>query len=53
MLLLTVIAPKTKTIEADINKSSFNKSLNNKFPYVGKFKTTDTIILPDFKNAST
>ena len=46
---ITVIAPSTNTMVADINISSTNKALNNNGPSVGRFNTTDTIILPDIR----
>jgi len=47
---ITVITPNTKTMLADINKSSTNKALNSKGPSVGRFNTTDTMMLPDIRN---
>jgi len=49
---ITVIAPKTKTIDANINRSSVNNAMSNKGPSVGRFKTTDTMMLPDNKKGS-
>ena len=46
---MTVMAPRTRTIVADINKSSTNNALNSKGPSVGRFNTTDTMMLPDIK----
>ena len=46
---ITVIAPSTNTMVADINISSTNKALNNNGPSVGRFNTTDKIILPDIR----
>ncbi len=49
---ITVIVPSIKTIAADTKRSSLKRAFKSNGPSVGRFKTTDTIMLPDIKYGS-
>ena len=46
---ITVIVPSINTIAADTKRSSLKRAFSSNGPSVGRFKTTDTIMLPEIR----
>ncbi len=46
---ITVIVPSINTIAADTKRSSLKRAFKSNGPSVGRFKTTDTMILPEIR----